>query len=428
MGLEMGSVKCGAIEIAELLLTADIYNRKENLTEDDLPPNIRKHYFDAKTKSIKRPIYVSSSDVKEIYGIENVKPIIKDLSFVAFEEFGSQIRLTVFDIAAKWFANQKDLARIRSNPTLAYFYENYDSLNVNYAEAKNDNKPLCADREWIDARIKELCTDPKEAEDLLKLVYIKAPEDVRENILSLVLTEEQKTEIEKTGKALQNRDYLREIGLFEIGKLLFIGPPGTGKTSLARALSSWFSLPIVEVRLSMITSQYLGETSKNIDKVFDLAKRLNPCILFIDEFDFVAKTRTSDEHGAIKRAVNTLLKAVDEISLVEHGVLLLAATNHPQLLDYAAWRRFDKVLNFPLPNLEMRREILDKVLSRIDTDVDTYELAERTEGYSGSDLRLVIREAVLNALLVDRKRLGQDDLLASVEEFGRRISEYKRSS
>jgi SpoVK/Ycf46/Vps4 family AAA+-type ATPase len=428
MGLEMGSVKCGAIEIAELLLTADIYNRKENLTEDDLPPNIRKHYFDAKTKSIKRPIYVSSSDVKEIYGIENVKPIIKDLSFVAFEEFGSQIRLTVFDIAAKWFANQKDLARIRSNPTLAYFYENYDSLNVNYAEAKNDNKPLCADREWIDARIKELCADPKEAEDLLKLVYIKAPEDVRENILSLVLTEEQKTEIEKTGKALQNRDYLRDIGLFEIGKLLFIGPPGTGKTSLARALSSWFSLPIVEVRLSMITSQYLGETSKNIDKVFDLAKRLNPCILFIDEFDFVAKTRTSDEHGAIKRAVNTLLKAVDEISLVEHGVLLLAATNHPQLLDYAAWRRFDKVLNFPLPNLEMRREILDKVLSRIDTDVDTYELAERTEGYSGSDLRLVIREAVLNALLVDRKRLGQDDLLASVEEFGRRISEYKRSS
>jgi SpoVK/Ycf46/Vps4 family AAA+-type ATPase len=428
MGLEMGSIKCGAIEIAELLLTAEIYNRKENLTEDDLPPNIRKHYFDVKTKSVKRPIYVSSSDVNEIYGIENVKAIIKDLSFVSFEEFGSQLRITVFDIAAKWFANQKDLARIESNPTLAYFYENYDSLKVSYIEAKNDNKPLSADREWINARIKELCNDPKEAEDLLKLVYIKAPEDVRETILGLVLTEEQEVEIKKMGKALQNRDYLREIGLYEIGKLLFVGPPGTGKTTLARALSSWFSLPIVEVRLSMITSQYLGETSKNIDKVFDLAKRLNPCILLIDEFDFVAKTRTSDEHGAIKRAVNTLLKAIDEISLVEHGVLLLAATNHPQLLDYAAWRRFDKVLSFPLPSLEMRRKILDKVLSPIDADVDTYELAEMTESYSGSDLRLVIREAVLNALLGDRKRLGQDDMLASIEEFGRRIAEYKRSS
>jgi SpoVK/Ycf46/Vps4 family AAA+-type ATPase len=427
MGLENGLEKCGAIEVAELLLTADLYNRTENLNEGDLPPNIRKHYFDAQTKSVKRPMYVTTTDVQKIYGIENVKAVIKDLTFVAFEEFGSQLRLTVFDIAAKWFANQKDLARIRSNPTLAYFYENYDSLEVSYSEARNGNKPLCADREWIDARIKELCQDPKEAEDLLKLAYIKAPEDVRDNLAGLILTEDQKTEIEKTGKALQNREYLRQIGLYEIGKLLFVGPPGTGKTSTARALSSWFSLPIVEVRLSMITSQYLGETSKNIDKVFDLAKRLSPCILLIDEFDFVAKTRTSDEHGAMKRAVNTLLKAIDEINLVEHGVLLIAATNHPQLLDYAAWRRFDKVLNFPLPDQEMRRMILDKVLSRIDADVDTAKLAEMTDGYSGSDLRLVVREAVLNALLVDRRKLGQEDLLESIEEFRRRISDYKRS-
>ena len=427
MGLENGLEKCGAIEVAELLLTADLYNRNENLNEGDLPPNNRKHYFDAQTKSVKRPMYVTSIDVQKIYGIENVKAVLKDLTFVAFEEFGSQLRLTVFDVAAKWFANQKDLARIRSNPTLAYFYENYDSMKVSYSEARNGNKPLCADREWIDARIKELCQDPKEAEDLLKLAYIKAPEDVRDNLAGLILTDDQKMEIEKTGKALQNREYLRQIGLYEIGKLLFVGPPGTGKTSTARALSSWFSLPMVEVRLSMITSQYLGETSKNIDKVFDLAKRLSPCILLIDEFDFVAKTRTSDEHGAMKRAVNTLLKAIDEINLVEHGVLLIAATNHPQLLDYAAWRRFDKVLNFPLPDQEMRRMILDKVLSHIDADVDTSQLAEMTEGYSGSDLRLVIREAVLNALLVDRRKLGQEDLLESIEEFRRRISDYKRS-
>lgn len=423
----MGSEKSGAIEVAELLLTADIYNRSGNLTEDDLPPEVRKHYFDADAKCVKRPVYVTSQDVQQIYGIDNIKGVIKDLPFVGLEEFGSQLRLTVFDVAAKWFANQKPTLKIMSNPVLAYFYENYDSLEVSYAEARRNNQPLCADREWIESRIKELCKDTKESEDLLKLVNVKAPEDVRDCIEDLVLTEEQRIEIEKIGKALEYRSYLRDVGLYEIGKLLFVGPPGTGKTSTARALSRWFSLPIVEVRLSMITSQYLGETSKNIDKVFDLAKRLCPCILFIDEFDFVAKTRTSDEHGAIKRAVNTLLKAIDEISLVEHGVLLFAATNHPQLLDYAAWRRFDKVLNFPLPDSEMRRKILDSVLSRIDADVDTYELAGMAEGYSGSDLRLVIREAVLNALMEDRKRIDQDDLLRSIEEFDRRISDYKRS-
>ena len=93
MGTENGRDKLDAIEIAELLLTADIYNRKENLTEDDLPPNIRKHYFDAESRGVKRPIYVTSSDVEKIFGILNVKSVIKDLTFVAFEEFGSQLRL-----------------------------------------------------------------------------------------------------------------------------------------------------------------------------------------------------------------------------------------------------------------------------------------------------------------------------------------------
>jgi SpoVK/Ycf46/Vps4 family AAA+-type ATPase len=423
----MGSENSEAIGVAELLLTADIYNRSDKLTEDDLPPKIRKHYFDQATKSVKRPIYVNSSDILDIYGIENIKGVIKGMPFVDLEEFGSQLKLTVFDLGAKWFSNQDTLDLIRSNPTLAYFYENYNSIKVSYAEAKRRNKPLCSDREWIEAKIKELCADVKESEDLLKLVQIKAPEDARDNLDDLILTEEQKAEIEKTAKAQAYRSYLKDVGLYEIGKLLFIGPPGTGKTSTARALSKWLCFPLIEVKLSMITSQYLGETSKNIDKAFDLAKKLNPCILFIDEFDFVARTRTSEDHGAIKRAVNTLLKAIDEISLVEHGVLLIAATNHPQLLDYAVWRRFDKVLNFPLPDAEMRRSIMDKVLSRIDADVDTYELAELTDGYSGSDLRLVIREAVLDALLEDRKKITQDDLLRSINDFGRRISDYKRS-
>ncbi len=427
--MEISSIEDGSgeMEVAELLLTAEIYNRSEDLTEDDLPSKIRKHYFDPVTKGVKRPVYVTESDVMKIYSLKSVRDAVKSLPFVEKEGIGDQLRLTVFEVGAKWFAKQNGLEQVRDNPVLAYYYEGEGSLDVIYAEAKKRNQPLLTDREWIQAKIREISAEHESAEDFLKLVKISAPEDVRDRLENLVLTPDQVAEIEKESKALMHRDYLKQVGLHEIGKILFVGPPGTGKTSTARALSKWFGLPLVEVRISMITSQYLGETSKNIDKVFELAKSLSPCILFIDEFDFVAKTRTSDEHGAIKRAVNTLLKAVDDISLVDDGVLLISATNHPQLLDYAAWRRFDKIVNFPLPDQGMRQKIFERVLSRIDADIDAAELAELTADYSGSDIRLVVREAVLNALLEDRKAIDQADMLRAIEDFDQRIRDHRRS-
>ena len=108
---------------------------------------------------------------------------------------------------------------------------------------------------------------------------------------------------------------------------------------------------------------------KNIDRIFELAKKLAPSILFIDEFDFVAKSRVADDHGAMKRAVNSLLKNIDKINLVK-DVLLISATNHPQLLDEAAWRRFDEVVEFSLPNEEMRKNILMKVTSSFQCTLD----------------------------------------------------------
>ncbi|MFB6267989.1 MAG: AAA family ATPase, partial [Halodesulfurarchaeum sp.] len=169
------------------------------------------------------------------------------------------------------------------------------------------------------------------------------------------------------------------------------------------------------------TSQYLGETAKNVEKVFEVAKRLSPCILFIDEFDFVAKTRTSDEHAAIKRAVNTLLKSIDEVSLIRDDVLLIGATNHPDDLDAAAWRRFDEILNFPRPDEAMRADILRLITGELDIEgFDPAELAAETEGLTGSDLRLVLREAVLEALVEDRTTLSQEDLLDAITEFEER--------
>jgi len=421
----MQTQKADAVELVELLLTAEIYNRVHKLMEADLPPDIRNNYFDSRIEAVRRPILVSSEDAEKICGANNVEPILADLPFVEIDGAGRLIRLAEFDAAAAWFASQDVSEAILENPVLAHYYQKFDP-DVSYPQARVVNQSILARSGKLHARVEKLYGE--ESEELLKLVTIKLPEDVRNSLDDLVLSKEQLDEIAKAGKALEHRDYLKSIGLFEIGKILFVGPPGTGKTSSARALSRWFALPLLEVKLSMIVSAYLGETSKNIDNVFMLAKKLNPCILFIDEFDFVAKSRAADDHGAIKRAVNTLLKAVDDISLVEDGVLLIAATNYPQLLDHAAWRRFDNVMNFVVPDEEMRRRIFEKILEKVDATLDLAELARLTDRYTGSDLRIVVREAVLNALLQDRTKITQADLILAIEQFRRRNSDYRQDA
>ena len=369
---------------------------------------------------MKRPISVRIGDITTIYGQNNVKQEIKSLPFIEFEKFGAELRFTVSDLAKNWFLKQTDaIERIRKNPVLASFYES-EGVDVSYEDATRAAQPKERDREYLTSLIAEIVASDEDG-DLLTLVRLVAPEDVRQRMGELVLTSEQDRKIEKIMQAIKHRDYLSSIGLREIGKMLFIGLPGTGKTSTARALSEKLNIPLVEVRLSMITSQYLGETSKNIDKVFELAKKLNPCILFIDEFDFIAKTRVSDEHAALKRAVNTLLKAIDEISLVDDGVLLIGATNHPNLLDRAAWRRFDEIVDFPLPDMGMRKKILDIVLSKVKGDFDTQNIAEMTDRFTGSDLRMVVREAVLHSLIEDRTYITQSDLISAVDDFSSRV-------
>ncbi len=402
----------GSVKFVELLLTAEIFNRFENLSEDDIPKEIRKIFYTR--TGIKRPLVVRE-DMAKVYA-NDFDP---KLPFVDFNPLTKQYKLTSLELATKWFVS-KGGEMIKKNPVLAYYYQNYDSLRVSYEEAKKYTLPKHGDKEWLQSIINELEKN-EETREMLSLVRVFSPEEIPVDFNEVALSEEQIEEIRKIEVAISEREYLRRIGLVDIGKLLFIGPPGTGKTTTAKALSKKLYLPLVEVKLSMITSQYLGETSKNIEKIFEIAKKLSPCILFIDEFDYVAKTRTSDEHAAIKRAVNTLLKSIDEINLVNDGVVLIAATNHPGLLDPAVWRRFDKIVEFPEPEEKIRRKLFEIFLSRIDGNFDIEELVKATKGFTGADIKLVVREAVLKALLGGRRSLNQTDLLNAVEEVKNRL-------
>ena len=408
-----------ALDVVGFILTARTFNDHPELDAGDLPPAVRRAVWEG--DEIQRPIVISAEDVRE--GTDNEDPWgeVADLMFTERDEFSDELRLAEPSMAESWFLERIEPETIADNPTLAYVYED-EFETVSYEAAREANRSIRADRVWIDALLDEYFQE-EEDQEMLDLVDIRAPEEIEMTLEDLVLTEDQEEEIQKIVKAIEYRDYLGDIGLREIGKLLFVGPPGTGKTTASRALAEDLDLPFVEVKLSMITSQYLGETAKNVDKVFEVAKRLAPCILFIDEFDFVAKTRRSDEHAAIKRAVNTLLKSIDEVSLIRDDVLLIGATNHPDELDAAAWRRFDEIVHFPRPDEDMRREILEVITRRMEiAEFDPAAVAAKTEGLTGSDLRLVLREAVLDALTENRQALTQRDLLDAIAEFEERDS------
>lgn len=274
--------------------------------------------------------------------------------------------------------------------------------------------------EYIEAKIAPIVAESEEMRNARDLIIIYAPDEMEFSMENLVCTRGQMDTIKKINVALKNRDFLRDHQIYEFGKLLFVGPPGTGKTSLALALSRELHMPLLEVRLAMITSQYLGETSKNIDRIFELARRLSPCILFIDEFDFVAKSRLTDDNAAMKRAVNMLLKNIDMVSFVKNGVLLIGATNHPSLLDEAAWRRFDDVVEFPMPDQTMRGNILRAVTSLIECECDFDSVAKETEGFSGADLRMMVKEAIMSALTDNRHKVTAEDIEVGMQNLKNR--------
>lgn len=148
-------------------------------------------------------------------------------------------------------------------------------------------------------------------------------------------------------------------GLLPSTSLLVVGPPGVGKTYLVRWLAKKLDMPLLTVDLAGTISSYLGRTGLNLKRIFEYAKR-NPCVLLLDEFDAVAKRRDDPtDIGELKRVVNVLLKEIEEWP---SNSVLAAASNHPQLLDEAVWRRFDCVIKLGLPERAQRIRILNRYL------------------------------------------------------------------
>lgn len=231
----------------------------------------------------------------------------------------------------------------------------------------------------------------------------------------LTLAPSLRAELDRIINERRSADLLKTHGVRPISKLLFCGPPGCGKTAVAGALAKVLYLPLAVVRFDAVVSSYLGETAANLRKVFDFA-RSRPCVLFFDEFDAIGKHRTSaDEHGELKRVVNSFLQLLDGFHA---ETLTIAATNHQGLLDSALWRRFDEILFFPKPTAPEIVELLTRQFRQLvlSKSISLPSLSKALVGFSHADVQRVASDVIKATILADeRKEVSPEALHAAID-------------
>lgn len=231
--------------------------------------------------------------------------------------------------------------------------------------------------------------------------------DLREPVRRLedaVLSDETRSAMDKVLQEHHHQERLASYGLRPADRLLFYGPPGCGKTLTAEVIASELGLPLAIVRVDAVVSSYLGETAANLRKVFDFAAS-NASVVLFDEFDALAKERADEaEHGELRRVVNAVLQMMDAYS---GRSVLIAATNHEAILDFAVWRRFEEVLLFEPPNLEQLRRLLALKLRgvRREFEVENGTVTALFKGMSHADVERVLRRAIKDMVLAGQEFL-----------------------
>lgn len=221
-------------------------------------------------------------------------------------------------------------------------------------------------------------SDPK----LQDAYYVVKP---TKNLDDLVLSKKVYNVCKEIIEEHHRRDILRSYNLEPRHRLLFSGPPGNGKTTLAEAFAHELMIPLFVVKYEGIIGSYLGETAKQLGRLFEQVKSQR-CVLFFDEFDALSKERgDKNDIGEMKRVVNSLLLQID---MLPSHVTVIAATNHEDMLDKASWRRFQTKLELRKPTKTMITKWLDMFQEKIDHDfgISNKTISEKLYGKSYSEI------------------------------------------
>ena len=276
-----------------------------------------------------------------------------------------------------------------------------------------NGKPLASDSSLTK---RCLSTIPKDRETGFPLAHVQHYDLTWE---ALILKASAMDVLHNTALENRKQDILRSHGLTPTSKLLFCGPPGCGKTLTAKVLAGVLGLPLLYVDLTAVFSSFLGETATNLKRIFDYVEQ-NEWVVLFDEFDAIARDRSvANEHGEVKRLVNSLLQMIE---LSTSNSLFIAATNHEFLLDEAIWRRFDEVLTFDKPSLDLRCDLLKRYLSSIRCDkIDLKRYAIELESATGADIERICTDAIKSTLLQGEKYLTDKSLSKALLRYLERM-------
>ncbi len=244
---------------------------------------------------------------------------------------------------------------------------------------------------------------------LLETSYPKAR--LRQMILSNPLAQQ----IERVIREQRHAGRIIEQGLVPRSKLLLVGPPGTGKTMTASVLAAELGLALLQVRLDGLITKYMGETAARLRQVFDSTSRMRG-VYFFDEFDAIGSQRgLTNDVGEIRRVLNSFLQMIEQERSYS---LVIAATNHFEILDPALFRRFDDVLHYDMPDEAQIAELLKTRLARtVVTSVSWSRLAATATGLSHADISRAADEALKDALINSKSGLvGEAKITAMLEE------------
>jgi SpoVK/Ycf46/Vps4 family AAA+-type ATPase len=237
---------------------------------------------------------------------------------------------------------------------------------------------------------------------------------------TLILSEAMHSTVDHFINLTLHYTKLQELGVETNLSLLLCGAPGTGKTTVAHFIAHQLQLPLVTARLDSIVSSLLGSTAKNLRRVFEFAGS-RPCILLLDEFDAIGKAR-DDQHelGELKRVINSLLQNIDEYLAAGH--ILIAATNHPELLDKAIWRRFNTIISMDKPDDDILPELLRHYLHAMDNNIlnDPKKfdiLTQSLNGLSYADVKTICHNAISKSVVSGQNRVIIEDLLTELYRF-----------